>query len=340
MLLRRCGWSRCFMADGRSHDGAKLLQVDGLGEVVESAVAQCFYGIFRRAIGSHHNGAFGAALRAQLPQQLHAQPIGQAHVGNQYVKAANSADAHGLAPRRLQFPRGSLHAAVSAHRACADPVHHRQQEWWLKNFPYGDHITIGSNKEALAECRSRPRMRTVKALPVLHAARREPFAAAVADAALMALTEFAADIQPQTRGAALRREERLKQVFFHRGFQRCTFAPYLQPEMPFTTCTGQQLQGVFMLRLAMAGRRYPAGSRRRDANVPCQRRRKHSHFAVGKSHEKYRCFAGATLARCWQAPRLTPRCVSRCAGFAAVRGQCPAPLRQCAPAAARFCSTI
>ena len=30
----------------------------------------------------------------------------------------------------------------------------------------------------------------------LHAARREPFAAAVADAALMALTEFAADIQP------------------------------------------------------------------------------------------------------------------------------------------------
>ncbi|MOA24407.1 hypothetical protein D3C78_1450820 [compost metagenome] len=84
---------------GRGHDGAKLLEVHGLAQVVEGAGAQGFDHVVGRAVGGDDHAALGALLRAQVMQQFQPQPIGQAHVGE-----------HGIEALGLQLRARLLHA--------------------------------------------------------------------------------------------------------------------------------------------------------------------------------------------------------------------------------------
>ena len=71
----------------RGHHRAELLEIHGLGEVVEGARAQGLHGVFRRTVGGHHHAALAPLLVAQVLQQFHAKAVGQAHVADDHVEA-------------------------------------------------------------------------------------------------------------------------------------------------------------------------------------------------------------------------------------------------------------
>ena len=98
--------------DGGGHHLPELLEVHGLGQVVEGAGAQRAHGVFGRAVGRDHDAAFAPALFAQLLQYLQAHAVGQAHVGDHDIEAAG---AQQLA-RLLHAGRG-FHAVALAQQA-------------------------------------------------------------------------------------------------------------------------------------------------------------------------------------------------------------------------------
>jgi hypothetical protein len=95
----------------RGHDGAELLEIDGLGEVVERAGAQGLDGVFGRSVSGHDHAALAPLLRTHLLQQLHAEAVGQAHVGDDGVE---------LLPvqlrARLLHTGGGFHAVAFAQQ--------------------------------------------------------------------------------------------------------------------------------------------------------------------------------------------------------------------------------
>ena len=73
---------------GGGHHGAELLQVDRLGQVVEGAGLQRLDRVLGRAVGRHHHAALAALVLLDALQDLHAEPVGQAHVGDHGIEAA------------------------------------------------------------------------------------------------------------------------------------------------------------------------------------------------------------------------------------------------------------
>ena len=73
--------------DGRRHDTAKLLEIDRLGEVVKGPGLERLDRILGRAVGGDHHAAFRALLCRQVAQQFKPQAVGQAHVGDDGIKA-------------------------------------------------------------------------------------------------------------------------------------------------------------------------------------------------------------------------------------------------------------
>ena len=152
--------------DGRGHHRAELLEVHGLGEVVEGPGAQRLDRVFCRAVSGHDHAALPALLVAQVLQQLHAEPVGQPHVGDHRVKALG-----------LELLAGLLHVGRGL-----DPVALTQQGELVQGAQIGfvvndkdgggrgvhgggSQTTMVSNKVALSAGRVVRRKPTVKALP-------------------------------------------------------------------------------------------------------------------------------------------------------------------------------
>jgi hypothetical protein len=150
----------------RGHDGAELLQVHRLGQVVERAGAQRLHGVLGRAVGGHDHAALAALLVAQVAQQFHAEAVGQAHVGDHRIEAL-----HLQLLARLAHAGGGLHAVAFAQqrqlvqRAQVGLVVH-DEDGGIGGGGGRHQTTIVSNSEAVVSAgRLVPRNVTVKALP-------------------------------------------------------------------------------------------------------------------------------------------------------------------------------
>ena len=117
--LRSGGRSRCCRGSGPGRrgrvlqgggdNGAQLFEIDRLGEVVKRAGLEGFHGGFGRAVGRHHDAALRPSGGGQFAQQLHAQTVRQAHVGNEHVKCGFGQGAAGFGQRA-----GGLHLMAFA----------------------------------------------------------------------------------------------------------------------------------------------------------------------------------------------------------------------------------
>ena len=68
------------------NDQAKLLQIHRFGEVVECPGLEGFHRILRRTVRGDHDAALMPALFPNASQQRGTQPVGQTHVGDEYVE--------------------------------------------------------------------------------------------------------------------------------------------------------------------------------------------------------------------------------------------------------------
>ena len=107
-LGRRGGLGGAVLQGG-GNNGAELLEFHRLGEVVESAGLERLHGGFGRAVGRDHDAALGPAGGADFAQQLHAQPVGQAHVGDQHIEGVG-----GQGAARFGQIGGALHLVAFA----------------------------------------------------------------------------------------------------------------------------------------------------------------------------------------------------------------------------------
>ena len=154
-----------FALYGRGDHGAELLEVHGLGQVIEGAAAQGLHRVLGRAVGGHDDGALAAALVAQLAQQLHAAAIGQAHVGDQYVKTAQLQLRAGLGQGAGRFDTVALAQQCELIQRAQIGFVVNDKDGGEGSDHGGDQTTIGSNREAVSGWRCCPRKCTVKALP-------------------------------------------------------------------------------------------------------------------------------------------------------------------------------
>jgi hypothetical protein len=98
-----------------------LLEIDRLGQVVEGAGLERLDRVLGRAVGGHDDAALGAVVALEVLQDLHAQAVGQAHVGDDGVEAAGLQVAH-----RLGHAAGGL-----------DPVALAQQREFVQDAQVG-----------------------------------------------------------------------------------------------------------------------------------------------------------------------------------------------------------
>jgi hypothetical protein len=85
--LRGQACGQCVL-HGRGDHRSELLEVHRLAQVVEGAGLERLDGILGRAIGGDDHAALAALQGAQALDQLDAQPVGQAHIGDQHLVAA------------------------------------------------------------------------------------------------------------------------------------------------------------------------------------------------------------------------------------------------------------
>ena len=69
-----------------AHCSAQLFEINRLGEVVERARLERLHRVFGRAVGGDDDALFSSLVGIELAQQLQSQAVGQAHVGDQYIK--------------------------------------------------------------------------------------------------------------------------------------------------------------------------------------------------------------------------------------------------------------
>ena len=232
--------------DRRGRHGAELLQVHRLGQIVEGAGLQGLDGVFRRAVGRHHDAALGALVLAQVDQQVEPRAVGQPHVGDHRVEALLLQLGLGLVHRGRGF-----HAVAFAQqgqlvqRAQVGLVVDDQHVGVGAGGGCGSHqTTMLSSGAGCVPTLLGLRKATEKALPSIRAAGRAAHCTPVADGCAVAFAQLAADVQAQAGGAAFGGEERLEQVLLHRLFQRLAVAPDLQRGLAAGRQAGGHLQRI------------------------------------------------------------------------------------------------
>ena len=104
-------WRACRRLHGRGDYAAKLLEIDRLGQVVKGAGFQRLDGVLGRAVGRDDDAALRPPLGHQLFEQIQAQAVGQAHVGDDDVKAPG-----GQLVARLGHVGGAEHLVPGAQQ--------------------------------------------------------------------------------------------------------------------------------------------------------------------------------------------------------------------------------